>query len=636
MRSLILLGKLKTTILFLAVGGLIASATLVVQPPATELTALSTPKHTTALFVTGALEPVQAKVESNSQAPSTPVLSEFPRIETRCVELVRKVQPAVVGVLCPSKASLPRSKRHTGGGSGVIITADGLVLSQMHVSHLRLNAKDFSDFHKPGEEAAILLADGTERKAKLLGADRDYDLSLLQLSEPGPYPFVPLQNDVKVRTGDWVVKIGHPLGFRKDRPAPVRLGRVLGSVPEAFVTDCPIVRGDSGGPFFDLEGRLVGIINQGDAGVALYFFGKPTDSENVFEPGVLEVLYAAVATTRIAKVMDAMKKGEIIPEAGRAHIQALVNAERLPADQWTQGTQIKGYFETITTPLRTSVVTILNGGVPIALGTVVDNDGSAVVKASHLPLRPQCRLPDGTTVAVTVIGVDKSFDLAVIRIPSKSIRPVLWRDRGPSPVGTIMAAVGPDGLPLVVGVVSVVSRKLADAKVPSYDLPLRMKVDAPEVWAVPAKDGNGYTVKSTSGLARIVGIKPGDRLESIAGRPIKVQEDIAKSVSEKLSGDVVPVVIARSGKTMTVELPLLPEVLSIATWRSDDFPTALEYSPPVNSTDCGGPLVDLSGRVIGITVGRSNGHAGWAIPADEVKRIVAYAKEGKLTAWPAP
>jgi serine protease Do len=565
--------------------------------------------------------------------------TELQRIEARCVKVVRKVQPTVVGVISPSQASRPRPKRHARGASGVIITADGLVLSQMHVSHTRPGSKDFSDPHKPGEEATVLFADGKERKAKLLGASRVYDLSLLQLSEPGPYPFVPLRSDVKVRTGDWVVKLGHPLGFRKDRPAPARLGRVLGSDSETFVSDCPTTGGDSGGPFFDLDGRLVGIINFSDESL-----GSERPQERPEDThGHRASIMSAISVPRIATLIGSMKKGELSPDSGREPFMLSGSADRLPAEQWTQGAKTKGIFEPTTQRLRTSVVTILNGGVPIALGTVVDKDGLAVVNASHIPLRPECRLPDGTTVDVTVVGVDKPFDLAVIRIPPKSIRPVLWADRDSPPAGRIVAAVGPDGRPLKVGVVSVATRKLADAEAPTYDLPLRIKVDKPEIVGEPSKVGSGYKVLRASGLAKVVGIEPGDRLVSIAGRQIAADQDLAESVSDKRSGDVVSVVLIRGGKTMTLQLPLLPEVLnkettpsaSYATWRLDDFPIALEYSPPVTTTECGGPLVDLSGRVIGITVGRSESHAGWAIPADEVQRLVVDAKNGKLSMWPA-
>jgi len=576
-----------------------------------------------------------ASVADTPQAVVAAAPSEFQRLESRCVALVPKLQPAVVGVLSPSKAARPRQRKHAGGGSGVIITADGLVLSQMHVSHMRDGVNDFTKpHHMPGELATVFLADGRECKAKLLGASLEYDLSLLQLSEPGPYPFVPLQADATVRPGDWMVKLGHPGGFRKDRPAPMRLGRVLGSTPDAFVTDCPITRGDSGGPFFDLDGRLVGILDQSDAGVATRFNGIP--EVGVIDWDVVQDIWTACASPRIAMLVESMKKGDILP-GHRTAQTALAGAKPLAADQWTQGKKTKGIFEPVTRPLATSVVTILNRGVPIGLGTVVDKDGLAVVMASVLPPQPQCRLPDGSIADVTVVGVDRPFDLAVIRIPAKSIRPILWADRDSLPAGTIVAAVGSGGFPLKVGVVSVATRKLADAKAPAYDLPLRVKVDTSWVYVEPSKNGSGYTILMAYGLAKSVGIRPGDRLVSIAGQPVASDDDIAKSIADKRSGDVASVGLIREGKAMTLELPLLPQVsinAQNATWRSDDYPIALEYSPPVRTTECGGPLVDVSGRVVGVTVGRMNTHAGWAIPIESVRKIVADAKIMKLSPWP--
>jgi hypothetical protein len=125
-------------------------------------------------------------------------------------------------------------------------------------------------------------------------------------------------------------------------------------------------------------------------------------------------------------------------------------------------------------------------------------------------------------------------------------------------------------------------------------------------------------------------------LMSIAEHRVMADEDIAKSVAEKQSGDIVPVVVVRDGKALSFELPLVPAVEVggwSRTWRCDDFPMALEYSPPAGTSECGGSIIDRSGRVVGITVGQTNPANGWAIPADSVWRIIEDAKRGQLAPW---
>src|SRR5262245_40728359 len=108
---------------------------------------------------------------------------------------------------------------------------------------------------------------------------------------------------------------------------------------------------------------------------------------------------------------------------------------------------------------------------------------------------------------------------------------------------------------------------------------------------------------------------------------------------ERFASRGITATYARRGasKTLAFALPLLPAVEIGSwnrTWRCDDFPIALEYSPPVETTECGGPIVDRSGRVVGITVGQSNPANGWAIPAEPIQRLINEAKSGKLERWP--
>ena len=81
----------------------------------------------------------------------------------------------------------------------------------------------------------------------------------MKITQAGEWPYVEMGNSTDLRPGQWVLGLGHPGGYRKDRPAVLRIGRVLTSSPNLITTDCTLVGGDSGGPLFDLDGRVVGI-----------------------------------------------------------------------------------------------------------------------------------------------------------------------------------------------------------------------------------------------------------------------------------------------------------------------------------------------------------------------------------------
>jgi len=134
-----------------------------------------------------------------------------------------------------------------GAGSGVIVSADGYVLSAAHVTG------------PPNRRVTVLLADGRSLRGRTLGLDRGLDASVLKIEAKGPFPFRPLARPKDVRTGDWCLALGHPGGFQRNRPPVVRLGRVIRTESGFVQTDCTLVGGDSGGPLFDLSGHVIGI-----------------------------------------------------------------------------------------------------------------------------------------------------------------------------------------------------------------------------------------------------------------------------------------------------------------------------------------------------------------------------------------
>ena len=134
-------------------------------------------------------------------------------------------------------------------GSGFIISADGVILTNAHV------VADAS-------EVTVKLTDKREFVAKVLGADKDTDIAVLKIKADN-LPTVKLGDPINSRVGDWVLAIGSPFGFENSVTAGI-ISAKSRSLPDGgytpFIqTDAPINPGNSGGPLFNLNGEVIGI-----------------------------------------------------------------------------------------------------------------------------------------------------------------------------------------------------------------------------------------------------------------------------------------------------------------------------------------------------------------------------------------
>jgi len=157
-------------------------------------------------------------------------------MEQHVKALAARVSPAVVAVQVGS-----------GSGSGVIISADGLVLTAGHVCG------------EPDRDVRFTLPDGKTARGRTMGANHDNDTGLMKITDHGPWPHAEMGDLRQALIGDWVLALGHPGGFDLRRSLVVRLGRIIRLDPDALQTDCTISPGDSGGPLFDMHGRVIGI-----------------------------------------------------------------------------------------------------------------------------------------------------------------------------------------------------------------------------------------------------------------------------------------------------------------------------------------------------------------------------------------
>src|SRR5215813_12831085 len=189
----------------------------------------------------------------NSSFPTETIQNESPLFDAysqAVVDVVDKVGPAVVRVETPPD----REKRQRGGtGSGVVISPDGLVLTNSHVV-------------QGAAAVRLALPDTRTVKARVLGDDPHTDLALLRVVDDVSFPAARLGNSKSLRRGQLVVAIGNPLGFESTVTTGVvsALGRSLRSrtgrlIDDVIQTDAALNPGNSGGPLVSSRGEVVGI-----------------------------------------------------------------------------------------------------------------------------------------------------------------------------------------------------------------------------------------------------------------------------------------------------------------------------------------------------------------------------------------
>ena len=135
-------------------------------------------------------------------------------------------------------------------GSGFIVDADGYVVTNNHVV-------------EHASEIAVTLIDGTRLDAELIGTDPKTDLAVLKVDSDEALPYARFGDSDTTRVGDWVIAIGNPFGLGGSATTGIvsARGRDIQSGPfdDFLQIDAPINRGNSGGPLFDLSGRVIGI-----------------------------------------------------------------------------------------------------------------------------------------------------------------------------------------------------------------------------------------------------------------------------------------------------------------------------------------------------------------------------------------
>lgn len=202
-------------------------------------------------------------------ADSTGILSTTPqsvedlqRIEHQLQQVLPRVLPALVCI-----------EVNNGSGSGILVSEKGLVFSAAHV------------VDKQGTVLKIIMPDGTRLPGKTTAQNSESDAGLAEITTVLNKGLPRVQRTEKLpRVGDWVFALGHGGGLDQKRGPMVRLGRVVSLKNGVIQTDCKLIRGDSGGPLFNLNGELIGIHSRVGSGLEDNLHVPMKDFDALTEP----------------------------------------------------------------------------------------------------------------------------------------------------------------------------------------------------------------------------------------------------------------------------------------------------------------------------------------------------------------
>lgn len=363
--------------------------------------------------------------------------------------------------------------RPTSQGSGFFISEDGFLVTNNHVID-------------GGTAFTVVMSDGTELDAKLIGRDPRTDLAVLKVDDKRKFTYVSFADNSKVRVGDWVVAVGNPFGLGGTVTAGIisALGRDIGAGPydDFMQVDAAVNRGNSGGPTFNLSGEVVGI------NTAIF---SPSGG-NV---GIAFAIPAAVAKDVVAKLMA---DGEIA----------------------------RGWLGIKIEPVTTDVAEAI--GLSEAAGALVNgqqNPDSPGYKAG---------LKDGDVVTAVDGDPIKGPKELARKIgsmePGKQVDLSVWRDGKSISVDVTLGKLEEETRVASADPGNQGGTNGADEQ----QAPVEQTLDKLGLRVMPADDGNGVQIVDVDpeSDAADKGLKAGEKITSVNNQDVKSAADIQKVIEE--------------------------------------------------------------------------------------------------------
>ena len=293
-------------------------------------------------------------------------------------------------------------------------------------------------------------------------------------------------------------------------------------------------------------------------------------------------------------------------------------------------------FAPISKTLRGSVVELQMDGSTVALGAVIDVGGLIVTKASEIKAGAvTCKLASGKEVKAVVIAADDENDLALLRVLATGLKPIRWETREPT-LGQWAVTPGIGPTPEGAGVVSAAERRILHRRA-YIGVELFDRKKARITRLMP-----GYG-------AERAGLKVDDLVLKVNDEAVDNRDDLTRALLRFREGQTVNLRVRRGEREFDVVVALtnpkaddiqpgerrqesMNRLGSDLSQRSEDFELAIQHDSVLEPWQCGGPLVNLDGKAIGLNIARSGRVASYALPAPLVRKAIEKLKaEYQLT-----
>ena len=465
---------------------------------------------------------------SLSQASTAPVFAPPPGAPQSFADIFERVSPAVVSIHVTSKIDISALRRQIPGfenfpfeivpkggeddrplpkqqssGSGFFISSDGYIVTNNHVVD-------------GAEDIKVVTKDGAELTATVVGRDEGTDLAVLKVTGHD-FPFVSFETAVRPRVGDWVVAVGNPFDLNGTATAGIvsAYNRDIGqNFVDYIQIDAPINKGNSGGPTFDVYGRVIGV------------------NAEIYSPsgGSVGIGFAIPADVAQSVTQQLIAKGKITRGYIGATIESLSGDL---ADSWGLSGR-KG----------AQVTDVLPGGpaqkAGLAPGDVVLAVNGVAVTSNTEMTREVAKVQPGDVIHLDVFrdGKERTVDIrSGLRPPEQQLAENGGQgpddDQGGGGAAPAHPAVGPP----------VLGMQFAP-----------LNADTRSQFSIPDSVKGGAVVASVKGTSDAAdkGVQKGDVIVQAGDREIASAGDLAAAVADwkKAGRTSIPVAVRRNGQML--------------------------------------------------------------------------------------